>query len=158
MTTIERLVYVEDSEDEVFLTRIVFERERVGTPLVHYARFDALERDLESGELGSLAASLVVVDLNLKLTEGTAVVRALREAPAARDAVIGVCTGSEDPADRRDALAAGADFFVGKPLDLACLERICQAVEGLRTVRDADGTLGLVRDGSDLATPAHPAR
>ena len=147
MATIGRLVYLEDSEDEVFLTRIVFERERVAVPLVHYPRFDALERDLEPGELAALDDALVLVDLNLKLTDGTDAVRRLREMPAARGAVIGVCTGSEDPADRRDALAAGADFFVGKPLDTACLERICTAVDGLETVRGPDGGLGLARRG-----------
>ena len=139
MIAIERIVYVEDSDDEVFLTRIVFARERVAAELVHYPRFDAMERDLADGTLGGLAACLVVVDLNLKLTKGTDAVRRLRAMPAADDAVIGVCTGSEDPADRRDAIAAGADFFVGKPLDSACLERICETVPRLRFARAPDG-------------------
>ena len=139
VTAIERIVYVEDSDDEVFLTRIVFARERVAAELVHYPRFDAMERDLADGTLGGLAACLVVVDLNLKLTKGTDAVRRLRAMPAADGAVIGVCTGSEDPADRRDAIAAGADFFVGKPLDSACLERICETVPRLRFARAPDG-------------------
>ena len=143
MTPVERIVYVEDSDDEVFLTRIVFDRERVAPELVHYPRFDALEADLEGGRLGGLDASLVLVDLNLKLTKGTDAVRRLRAMPAAADAVIGVCTGSEDPADRRDAEDAGADFFVGKPLDTACLERISALVPRLELVRAPDGGVGL---------------
>ena len=143
MRPVERIVYLEDSDDEVFLTRIVFDRERVAPELVHYARFEALEDDLESGALARLEDALVLVDLNLKLTKGTDAVRRLREMPAARGAVIGVCTGSEDPADRRDAIAAGADFFAAKPLDTTCLERICEAVADLELVRDADGRVGL---------------
>ena len=145
MRAVERIVYLEDSDDEVFLTRIVFDRQDVRSELVHYARFDALERDLEAGTLTGLAACLVVVDLNLKLTNGTDAVRRLRAMPAADAAVIGVCTGSEDPADRRDALAAGADFFVAKPLDADCLARVCAAVPGLELVRGADGGVGLER-------------
>ena len=147
MIPVERIVYVEDSDDEVFLTRIVFGRERVTPELVHYPRFDALEADLESGRLGALDASLVLVDLNLKLTKGTDAVRRLREMPVAADAVIGVCTGSEDPADRRDAEDAGVDFFVAKPLDVACLARIAALVPRVELVREADGGVGLALAG-----------
>ena len=144
-TDIARIVYVEDSEDEVFLTRIVFGRERVSPELVHYARFDALERDLEGGALPELAGTLFVLDLNLKVSKGTDAVRRLRTMPVAAGAVIGVCTGSEDPADRRDAEEAGADFFVGKPLDAACLTRICDSVPALEVRRGPGGGLSLVR-------------
>ena len=144
-TDVARIVYVEDSEDEVFLTRIVFGRERVSPELVHYARFDALERDLEDGLLPELAGTLFVLDLNLKVSKGTDAVRRLRTLPVVEGAVIGVCTGSEDPADRRDAEEAGADFFVGKPLDAACLSRICAAVSTLELARGPDGALSLAR-------------
>ena len=163
-TDIERIVYVEDSADEVFLTRIVFARERVAPELVHYARFDALERDLESGALPGLDTALVVLDLNLKVSKGTDAVRRLRTMPLAASAVTGVCTGSEDPADRRDVEEAGADFFVGKPLDAACLSRICASVPGLELERAPDGALSLTltrgampgasRDGPDASAAA----
>ena len=149
MSAVERIVYVEDSDDEVFLTRIVFERERVMLRLVHYPRFDAMETDLGDGTLTGLGACLVLLDLNLKLSKGTDAVRRLRTMPEADGAVIGVVTGSEDPADRRDAIDAGADFFVGKPLDAACLERICAAVPRLDLVRDPDGAITL-----ELAEPS----
>ena len=144
-TNVARIVYVEDSEDEVFLTRIVFGRERVSPELVHYARFDALERDLENGALPELAETLFVLDLNLKVSKGTDAVRRLRTLPVAASALIGVCTGSEDPADRRDAEEAGADFFVGKPLDAACLSRICHSVPALEIRRAPGGALHLAR-------------
>lgn len=53
---------------------------------------------------------------------------------------MGVCTGSEDPTERKDAHDAGADFFAPKPLVPLGLESICSEVDSLLWLADsADG-------------------
>jgi len=139
MPEIKRIVYLEDSDDEVFLSRILLKRGGVKTELIHYARFDALEEDLVNGTLRDLNDTLVVVDLNLKISKGTDAVRRLHELVDCSRAIIGICTGSEDPADRFEVEAGKSNFFVGKPLDVKRLEQICSIVPRFSLERNAEG-------------------
>ena len=147
--------YVEDSDDEVFLARRVLRRTQPSLTLTHYERFVDLERHME--EAGGLDAGseILVLDLNLKLSNGIDCVRALRAGGRCADLLIGLCSGSQDPVDRRDALASGADFFAAKPLIPSGLLNICGTVDVLRWVPDSeDGLfLRLARDGRGGPAP-----
>ena len=129
---LREIILLEDSEDEVFLARRVLTRRWPSLTLRHYATFELMMTELRSGELMPRSAEAVIVlDLNLKLGSGIDALRVLRTLEPTRTMTAGFCTGSEDPADRRDALAAGADFFVSKPLFPVGLERSCESVKDL---------------------------
>ena len=131
-TPLHEIVLLEDSEDEVFLARRVLARRWPSLTLRHYALFEELLGALDDGSLAPDAPDAVIVlDLNLTIGSGIDALRVLRTLEATRAVTTGFCTGSEDPADRRDALAAGADFFVSKPLFPVGIERCCETVEGL---------------------------
>jgi DNA-binding response OmpR family regulator len=77
---------------------------------------------VEDGEAGSsLAASedfgVVVLDLGLPGASGLDTLHAIRAARPTLPVI--VLTGWNDPATRRDCLAAGATAFIGKPLVVA---------------------------------------
>lgn len=139
---IERLLFLDDSEDEVFITRLLLEKQRVGLELQAFATEAELEASLAASAPESLFRSLLAIDMNLTLTTGSDVMDRLRRGGAGF-MLAGICSGSEDPEDRRIAELAGADFYVGKPLNAARLEEIATAVPGLATERTEDGTLTL---------------
>ncbi|MEO0386097.1 MAG: response regulator [Pseudomonadota bacterium] len=122
--------FIDDSSDEYLLSRILFRRQGVRGTLHHFTTFDAFVDYVSARpELGTVPA-LVAVDLNLTLMSGTECVLRLRRRRDFDNWIVGICSGSEDPADRASSYAAGADFFVPKPLDRKCLEtitRICTA-------------------------------
>ena len=63
----------------------------------------------------------------------------------ARDNIlIGICSGSEDPADKRNASESGAHFFVNKPLDLRSLGDVCEACEVLKMRQSETGETTIV--------------
>ncbi len=89
--------------------------------MVERAGFDVMQA--ETGEEAlRLAAQhpilIILLDLHLPDIDGFEVCRRLRAAPATRDiricAMTGVYTGSED---KHEALAAGADGLLRKPVD-----------------------------------------
>ena len=137
MTTkrVEKVIFIDDSEDEVFLARMLFEQQAIDLDIIHVATPTRLEEACGSDAIGT-GKAMIVVDLNMPEAHGTDVVRRLRQDERYRDNVVGVCTGSDDPADRKGALEAGAEFFVNKPLEKNALSRICDQVERL-TLQDA---------------------
>jgi DNA-binding response OmpR family regulator len=63
-------------------------------------------------------AHLVLLDLGLPDTDGTAVCRTLRTLPGGSDAFILLLSGRRDLADRVAGFHAGADDFLTKPVDI----------------------------------------
>jgi hypothetical protein len=93
--TIADIHFIEDSEDEVFISRLLLKSQNVDVNVVHYPSYD-------SGKFPHV--------------------------------VSGICTGSEDPADRLSAEKVGARFFIQKPLDLNALKSVCVVVDELEIV------------------------
>ncbi|MCW2309623.1 response regulator [Rhodobium gokarnense] len=147
-TNVTDLHFIDDSPDEFMITRLCLRREKINVTLSTYAEFDEFEKKVleTEGALGN--SDLVVVDLNLTVSSGIDAVRALRRNKNCEGLIVGICTGSEDPKDRLDAMRAGADFFVTKPLNGAALERICEVVNDLACVSETDGGRILVRQCS----------
>ena len=135
MERMEKVVFFDDSEDEVFLTRMLFQQQSIDLEIIHITGLDEFETRFQPLP-DTLKRSLVVVDLNMPRIHGSEVVRNLRADERFADIVIGICTGSDDPADARSACEAGADFFVAKPLEKTALARICQQVHSLRMEGD----------------------
>ncbi|NJO37361.1 MAG: response regulator [Rhizobiales bacterium] len=103
---------------------------------------DAREVLAELGRRRKAAArlpGLIVSDLNMPGMDGIQLARKLRADKAYRDMVVGICTGSENPADHAAASAAGADFVVIKPLDRRTLARICETTGRFELVQEEGG-------------------
>jgi CheY-like chemotaxis protein len=87
--------------------------------------------------------AVVLLDMNMPRMRGTEILRQLRNDEDYRDMIIGICTGSDDPADKRTACEAGADFYVSKPLNLRALNDMCRQVEHVAVQTDANGQVSL---------------
>lgn len=143
MQTLQKLCYVDDSSDEHFLAGIFLKRERVKMELKSFADFEEFYEAVSTNKCNCPA--LVLIDLNLPRTSGIEGLRRLREERLLNQAIIGIFTGSEDPADRASALEAGADFFINKPLNKAALQKVCEQLEGVKCEVSTDGCLVLNR-------------
>ncbi len=147
MTTrkIQTIYLIDDSDDEIFMARTFFKRQKIGADLVAFTNLDAFYHALETDPAFEADGSLVVIDLNLTVCKGTEGVAHIRTLEGGREMLVGISTGSEDPADLLQALDAGADFFVGKPLDRKTIHKIVASVPALSSLDDPDGALMLYR-------------
>jgi len=76
---------------------------------------DALEK------LSAVKTDLIIADLNMPNMDGMTFVRSVREAPYVRDIPIVMLTVSSDKGLRKEAMAAGTDVFMTKPINPARL-------------------------------------
>jgi response regulator RpfG family c-di-GMP phosphodiesterase len=136
---------VDDSDDEVFLTRILLQRDRVAMKVVHHPTYESIKNFLE--EIDEKKPILLVVDLNMPAKNGVEIISDLKTRAEERSIVMGICTGSEDPADRRQSINTGAQFFVNKPFSLKRLHIICEQTEKFKIRSRADSTVELFYTG-----------
>jgi len=125
--------FIEDSEDEVFISRLLLKSQNVDVNVVHYPSYDAFIASRIAPEPDRPV--ILFVDLNLPEIKGTEIIRRIHDSGKYPHVVSGICTGSEDPADRLSADKVGARFFIQKPLDLNALQRVCGVIEGLEIVK-----------------------
>lgn len=73
---------------------------------------------------------VIVVDLKMPGMDGFTFCRSVRADPKLRDTPLVVLTGTKGDAIRKEAMSAGASFFMTKPIDAAALaERIVACLE-----------------------------
>lgn len=142
---IRTIFLVDDSEDEAYLTTEFFRRERVGPALVHAYNYDELRQKLDDDPHFDPERSIFALDLNLRSSRGPELIGPLREDFAEHDLIIGICTGSQDPADQKGSFDAGADFYIEKPLNRRALEQISFVDDRLTATSEPDETLGIDR-------------
>lgn len=134
---IDLIHFIEDSDDEVFLARMLLETEEVDADIRHYSTLDAFLAIAPHRD--QAVPMLILVDMNMPNLKGDAVIAKIIAGPLPSNSIVGMCSGSEDPADRRMALGAGAQFFVRKPLDLRCLNDICATIPQLTCIETDKG-------------------
>ena len=139
---------IDDSEDEVFLTRRLFKRSLIDLRIHHYATGEACLADAAIGDEEVTEQSILIADLNLVTISGIDVIRSLRCTASFSTTIMGICSGSVNPADSIAARSAGADFFVEKPLNLTALEEICRSVSSLEIARTAGNRIELFKHGN----------
>ena len=143
MTTTSESVevfFLDDMEDEVIITELNLRRQKLQLDVQFYLdereMFSALDDRRQAPE--SLP-KLIVTDLNMPGRGGIGVVESLRSDERFRDVTIGVCTGSDNPADHAAAIAAGADFAAVKPFDRKTLAHICERTGRFELIQRDDG-------------------
>ena len=109
------ILLVEDSPEDVELTRLALSRAGFRHPLVVAADGAAALDRLVGGEAPGPA--LVLLDLKLPRVDGITVLRELRLRDRTRLVPVVVLTSSAAERDVQDAYAAGANGYVVKPLD-----------------------------------------
>jgi CheY-like chemotaxis protein len=107
------VLHVEDNPSNLMLVERILER-----------RPDVELREARSGadalELAAtLRPSLVLLDLRLPDMSGDAVLRSLRDNRETRDTPVVVISAEARPAEADRLLAAGADDYLVKPIDVA---------------------------------------
>lgn len=142
---LRKVFFIDDSGDEIFLSRLLFDRHGIDLTVEHFRAMDRFLDMLQGMDPVDARECLIVVDLNLTVGKGTEGLRQLRDLPGGGDLIAGICSGSEDPADAQNAYEAGADYFVGKPLDIHSLRAICDSVEALEMRGNEKTGITLVR-------------
>jgi len=128
------------------MAKIFFKKQNIGPELIAFSRLEELyEVVLKDPEFDPNHV-MIIIDLNLTVCKGTDGIIHLRKRPNGSDILMGISTGSEDPADRLHALKVGADFFVGKPLDRATLLAIADSLPKLTAQEDDGRVLNLYLD------------
>lgn len=114
------LFYVDDSRDDLFYLDYIKRKQQVDVDLFCFstadAAFEALQTSLEAGDA---MPDILIADLYMPLDSGSGLIERLRRDERFAAMRLGICSGSDAVEDRERALAAGADFYLEKPLDFA---------------------------------------
>src|SRR5262245_35213542 len=112
-----KVLLVEDTEDNRFMMRRLLEM--VGYTVVEARNGQEAVRFAEAEN-----PALILMDLSLPIIDGLAATRLIRKIPAAAKTPI-IAVSAHDTADFQDeALAAGCNGYVTKPIDFASLETL----------------------------------
>jgi two-component system, chemotaxis family, response regulator Rcp1 len=119
---VTKILVAEDNPADVYLLREALNRESIGRNVELIVVSDG-EQALEYIQrLGSfrdaVIPDLVVLDLNLPKSDGSDVLRCIRQTPAYAGIPVVVLTSSDSPRDRKAAESLGANAFITKPSDL----------------------------------------
>jgi DNA-binding response OmpR family regulator len=154
-----RLLVVDDDT----YVRIVLAIEVPGAQLIEAGRMSEVAAALDAG-----TPDAVIVDRRLPDADGLEVVRRLRRTVATYEVPIIVLTAGYDPEQRAEALRAGADEYLAKPIDGETLGRILEHLASvsyeerrLRRRREAAGRPVIDLRGAierEVAREQKPAR
>lgn len=106
---------VEDYEDTLLLMRIMLEQRG-------YRVVEAADGEAAVETAWRECPDVILMALSLPKLDGLAASRRIRDDPQTRDVVIVAVTAHAEPQYRQNALAAGVDAFVTKPIDFNCLD------------------------------------
>jgi CheY-like chemotaxis protein len=114
--------YVDDSRDDLFHAQYVCRKQQVAVELSCFSTSQAAREILDRLLVeGRALPQLLIVDLYMPLDSGLDLIARLRADDRFARMSFGVCSGSDAQADRDRALAAGADFYLEKPIDMRAL-------------------------------------
>jgi two-component system response regulator len=114
-----RILLVEDNEDDIELTLLAFDRSRLRN-IVSVARNgdEALALLHGTGETPAQPLpAIVLLDLKLPQVDGFEVLRRIREHPSTRLLPVVILTSSAQERDLVQTYASGANSYIVKPVD-----------------------------------------
>ncbi|WP_394688355.1 response regulator [Hoeflea sp.] len=133
--------FLEDSDDEVFISQLLLKQEKICADLIHHSDFSSFSKSLEARKPDTVI--LAFVDLNLPGTKGTEIVSQVLE-HFEKNVILGICSGSEDPEDIRLSFKSGAHFFANKPLGKIAIEAACRSVPELMLRENTDESIEII--------------
>ena len=115
-----RILLAEDNPADVYLLREALGLEAKGIEILVVSDGEqALEYVSRQGQYqNAVIPDLVVLDLNLPKSDGSDVLRRIRETTDYAEVPVVVLTSSDSPRDRKIIEALGASSFITKPSDL----------------------------------------
>lgn len=121
--SIETVLLVEDTEDNRFMMRRLLE-------MAGYGVVEATNGEEAVRLAQSERPDLILMDLSLPVIDGLAATRAIRKsAGLAKTPIIAV--SAHDTSDfQSEALAAGCDSYITKPIDFSQLEQLIARLLG----------------------------
>ena len=120
-----KVLLVEDTEDNRFMMRRLLEM--VGYTVVEARNGQEAVRLAESE-----TPALILMDLSLPIIDGLAATRLIRKIPAAEKTPI-IAVSAHDTSDfQAEAMTAGCDGYITKPIDFASLESLIARLLGNR--------------------------
>ena len=116
------ILLVEDSDDDAELTRMAFERARIGNDIVRvHDGVEALDylfrRGAHTERVRDDEPAVMLLDLNLPRLDGFEVLKAVRADATHKHLPIVVLTSSNTDRDRLTAYTHHANSFIQKPVD-----------------------------------------
>jgi CheY-like chemotaxis protein len=112
------LLLVEDSEPDIVLTTEAFEDARIAVDLVIAKDGPAALKILgEAAEGDRPVPELILLDLNLPMIDGLAILEHIKTHPLLKAIPVIVMSSSRSPADKAGAYSRHANSFISKPLD-----------------------------------------
>lgn len=106
------VLVVDDDEETRIVARAVLQQHA-------YVVDEATNGEIAIRQLEGGRCSLILLDLDMPVMDGRATLRRLKSSPATAGIPVIVLTGSDDPSDEIDAMEAGAEDYLRKPIDPA---------------------------------------
>lgn len=112
------IFYIDDSKDDLFYLEYIRRKGDFEADLVCFQEPQAAWKVLEERHQQSQPMpDLVIADLYMPLDGGLEFIRKMRSDDRFSGLRIAICSGSDADEDRLRSLAAGADLYLGKPLN-----------------------------------------
>jgi CheY-like chemotaxis protein len=128
----ELFLVVEDFEDSRFMMRRLLE-------MAGYRVLEASDGEQAIKMALAEQPTLILMDLSLPKLDGLAATREIRKQKALRKVPIVAVSAHDSPQTRAEALAAGCNEYVTKPIDFdnlnAVLERYLGSTEAAESIR-----------------------
>jgi two-component system, response regulator len=161
------ILYVEDEEEEVLLTRRAFQSAGIRQPLNVVTDGRQAITYLTEWGLGDDASEimvpcLVLLDLHLPGLSGLEVLEWIRSQPALGHLVVILSTSSQDPRHVAHAYKLRVNSFINKPGNLEKRQEFARLLKGwwldLNQCPTVDETVSNVRQQLEFAPFSMPAR
>jgi two-component system, chemotaxis family, response regulator Rcp1 len=125
------ILLVEDSPEDVLLTREALRDARVANHLVHVSDGDEALQHLrrEGKHAGATRPDLVLLDLNLPRKSGREVLCEVKEDPNLRRIPVVILTTSQAEEDVLKAYNCNANCYISKPVDLDQFIKVVRSIE-----------------------------
>jgi CheY-like chemotaxis protein len=110
------ITLVEDNPADVFLVRKALQERGIAFELTCFENGDEALKSLSRQERN--APDIILLDLNLPMTEGVEVLRRIRSIPELVNVPVAILTSSASPADIHRAELLGVTRYISKPIAL----------------------------------------